>query len=96
MEAPMQFNSWDLGQLAAGAVVEVKLTGTEANVKLLDASNFSAYKAGGRHRYYGGHYNRSPIRLQVPSGGHWFVTIDYGGFSGSGRASVQVLSRVLA
>lgn len=92
----MQFNSWDLGRLAAGAVVQVKLTGAEANVKLLDASNFSAYKAGDPHRYYGGHYKQSPIRLQVPSGGHWFVTIDYGGFSGSGRASVQVLSRVLA
>lgn len=87
----MEFNSWDLGQVASGAVVQVDLAGTEANVKLVDSSNFSAYKAGRQHRYYGGHYKRSPIRIPVPLSGHWFVTIDYGGFPGSGRASVQVL-----
>lgn len=90
----MQFNFWDLGQLRGGAVVEVNLIGTEANVKLLDAPNFSAYKVGSQHRYYGGHFTRSPIHLQVPSAGHWFVAIDYGGYAGNGRASVRVLSHV--
>ena len=90
----MQYNAWDLGQLGSGAIVEVNLSGSEANVKLLDSLNFSAYKSGNRHTYYGGLYSRSPIRLPVPHGGHWFVTIDYGGFAGSGRASVRVLTGV--
>jgi hypothetical protein len=43
------------------------------------------------HRYFGGHYDRSPVVLQVPNGGHWFLVIDYGGLAGRGRADVQVL-----
>jgi hypothetical protein len=90
----LDFNYWDLGQQSTGATVEINLTGTEANVRLLDASNYSAYKRGDRHSYYGGHYKQSPIRLQVPATGHWFVTVDYGGFAGSGTAAVRVLGRV--
>jgi len=86
----VKFHYWDLGQLLSGAVVEVQLTGTEANVRLLDSSNFSAYQAGNRHQYYGGHYRRSPIRLSVPHDAHWFIAVDYGGYAGSGTASVQV------
>lgn len=88
----MQFNYWDLGTLSAGSVVQVDLTGTEANVRLMDWSNYSAYKANRNHRYYGGHYRQSPIRLQVPTSGHWVVTVDYGGFAGRGTASVRVLA----
>lgn len=88
----MQFNYWDLGSLHAGAVVEIELTGTEANVRLMDSANYSSYKSGLRHRYYGGHYRQSPVRIRVPSAGHWFVAIDYGGFAGRGTASVRVLS----
>lgn len=87
----MNFNYWDLKQQPAGAVVQVNLQGSAANVRLVDSSNFSAYKAGRRHTYYGGHATSSPVRLQVPRSGHWYVVIDYGGFAGSGRASVQVL-----
>ncbi|MHA7662373.1 DUF1883 domain-containing protein [Mycolicibacterium sp. HS_4_1] len=86
----MQYNYWDLGQQTAGTGVRVTLQGTEANVKLVDAYNYRAYSSGQRHEYFGGHYNRSPVVLQVPSDGHWFVTIDYGGRAGSGKAAVQV------
>jgi len=42
-------------------------------------------------RFYGGHATRSPVRLQVPSSGHWYVVVDYGGLPGRGRAGVRVL-----
>ncbi|GAA1026179.1 MULTISPECIES: DUF1883 domain-containing protein [Amycolatopsis] len=87
----MRFVSWDLGQQPAGARVRVDLKGTEANVRLLDPTNFAAYKAGRGHNYVGGHYKRSPVVLAIPTTGHWHLTIDYGGYAGSGQASVTVL-----
>lgn len=87
----MKFTSYDLGSLSGGEVVEVTLSGNAANVRLMDSSNFSSFRAGRSHRYSGGHVTRSPVRLQVPNSGHWYVTIDMGGFSGSIRSSVRVL-----
>jgi len=86
----MDFASSDLGHQNAGTVVRVALEGNAANVKLMDATNYSSYQAGGRHEFYGGGYDRSPVGLTVPYSGHWFVTIDYGGLAGSGKAAVQV------
>jgi hypothetical protein len=85
------FTHYDLGQLETGNVVEVSLEGTAANVRLMDSLNFSAYRAGQRHQYLGGHITRSPARLPVPSPGHWHVAIDLGGLGGSVRSSVRVL-----
>lgn len=53
----MRFIHHDLGNLRGGEIVEVTLRGSAANVRLLDASNFNNYKAGRRHRFYGGHAN---------------------------------------
>jgi hypothetical protein len=87
----MQFNSWDLGQQAAGTVVEITLSGSTANVRLLDSANLIAYRNGRQHHYIGGLATRSPVRLRVPDSGHWHVVIDYGGGAGRGRAGVHVL-----
>lgn len=51
----MQFNSWDLGQRRAGEVVEINLTGSAANVRLLDTANLNAFKNGRSARGVGGH-----------------------------------------
>jgi Domain of unknown function (DUF1883) len=85
------FTHYDLGELGVGNVVEVSLEGTAANVRLMDSLNFSSYRAGQRHQYFGGHVTRSPVRLQVPSAGHWHVAIDLGGYGGSVRSGVRVL-----
>lgn len=87
----MKFNYWDLGQRTRGEIVEVQLSGNAANIRLLDSSNYNAFKAGRRHRAIGGHVSRSPARFQIPHSGHWYVTVDYGGYAGRGRAGVQVL-----
>src|SRR5690242_19982551 len=91
----MNFRYYDLGQRSAGEIVEVTLSGNAANVRLMDSSNFNIFKRGGQHRFYGGHAQRSPVRLGVPSSGHWYVTIDFGEHSGSVRTAVRVLPGAL-
>jgi hypothetical protein len=86
----VDFNYMDLGHRAGGSVVRVTLEGNAANVRLMDYSNYRSFQAKGRHEFVGGHYDRSPSVLKVPHSGHWFVTIDYGGFAGHGRAAVEV------
>jgi hypothetical protein len=91
----MKFNHYDLGYLQGGQTVEIKLYGNVANVRLMDSSNFSSYRAERRHRYIGGHATKSPVRLQIPNSGHWHVAIDLGGYGGSVKSSVRVLPGAL-
>jgi hypothetical protein len=86
----MQFIHNDLGYRRAGDVVEVTLT-SGANVRLMDSSNFNAYRNGRPHRYIGGLARQSPVRLQIPSSGNWNVAIDMQGLRGSTRAGVRVI-----
>ncbi len=90
----MKFIHNDLGQRQRGEIVEVTLT-SGANVRLMDSSNFSSYKNGSRHQYIGGLAKRSPLRLQIPSSGHWHLAVDMQGLQGSTRASVRVLPGAL-
>jgi hypothetical protein len=87
----MNFLHNDLGRLSGNEVVEVTLD-TAANVKLMDSGNFNSYQNGGQHRYYGGLAKRSPLRLSVPYAGRWHLAIDLGGYSGTVRAGVRVLT----
>jgi Domain of unknown function (DUF1883) len=81
----------DLGFRQAGDVVEITLSGSAANVRLLDSSNFQAYQSGRQHRYIGGLAKQSPVRLQVPNPGHWHVAVDMQGLQGTTRASFRVI-----
>jgi len=87
----MQFVQHDLGYRSSGEIVEVTLSGNAANVRLMDSSNFSSYKNGGQHRYYGGLAKGSPVRLQIPHSGNWYVTVDLQGLGGSVRSSARIL-----
>lgn len=87
----MKFNVSDLGQKKRGEIVEITLSGSAANVRLMDSSNYQNYKNGRRHRYTGGLAKKSPVRLQIPSSGHWYVTIDMQGLRGTVRSSVRML-----
>lgn len=91
----MDFIQYDLGQRKHGEIVEVTLSGNAANVRLMDSSNFYNYKNGRDHRYYGGLAKQSPVHLQIPSSGHWYVTIDMAGLRGNVRASARVLPSAL-
>jgi hypothetical protein len=87
----MQFVHHELGYRKAGEIVEVTLSGSAANVRLMDSSNFSSYKNGRQHRYSGGLAKRSPVRLAIPHSGNWHVTVDMQGLRGSVRSSARVL-----
>lgn len=87
----MQFVKHDLGYRKGGEIVEIILSGSAANVRLMDSSNFSSYKNGRQHRYYGGLAKQSPVRLQIPNSGHWYVTVDMQGLRGTVRSSARIL-----
>lgn len=87
----MKFLHYDL-DIGPDHIVEVTLD-KQANVRLLDDANFHSYRRGGAHKYLGGLAERSPVRLQAPSMGHWHLVIDLGGYTGAVRASVRVIER---
>jgi hypothetical protein len=91
----MNFLKYDLGNHKAGVIVEISLSGSAANVQLLDSSNMSNYEHGRRYSYIGGLAKKSPIRLQVPHSGHWYVAVDMNGLRGTTNASVRVRPGVL-
>lgn len=87
----MQFKYSDLGHLPAGSVVRVEIRGDGPNVRLMDSSNFRAFKNGGNGRAVGGRALRSPVTLTVPHTGNWYLVIDFGGYAGNATYSFQVL-----
>ncbi len=87
----MNFTYYDLGYQQRGTVVEVTLSGSAANVRLLDSSNFQSFRSGRQHRYYGGLITRSPARLVVPHSGSWHITVDMQGLRGQTLSSVRTI-----
>ncbi len=75
--------------LEAGDVVVVNLDG-QANVLLMDWTNFDAYRDGLSYRYHGGLAEKTPVRLVAPRSGHWHLVVDLGGYAGRVRAGVSV------
>lgn len=91
----MKFTHYDLGNKQRGETVEITLNGSAANVRLMNSSNFQSYRNGRRHTYYGGLAKKSPIRLQIPSSGHWHVTVDMQGLRGTVRSGIRMLPGTL-
>lgn len=58
---------------------------TQCNFRLMTDSNFSSYRRGGRHEYYGVFFTHFPATITVPHSGHWNIVIDLGG----GRANIR-------
>jgi hypothetical protein len=74
-----------------GQAIEVTLD-QAANVLVLDSVNYMNYRGGQQYRYYGGHATVSPYIVRPPHAGHWHVVINLGGYAGTVRASVRVIS----
>jgi hypothetical protein len=87
----MNFLHYEL-ELASSDEVEVTMD-REANVRLLDQSNYDHYRKGEKHTYHGGLMKRSPARLAAPSAGRWHLVIDLGGYAGTVKASVRIVRR---
>jgi hypothetical protein len=91
----MKYTVYDLGNKKRGEIVEITLQGSAANVRLMDSSNYQNYKNGRSHRYTGGLAKRSPVRLQIPNSGRWYVTIDMQGLRGTVRSSIRMMPSAL-
>ena len=76
--------------LSANDFVEVTLD-KQANVRLLDETNFQLYQSGKKHRYFGGLAKSSPTKIAAPRAGHWHLVVDLGGYAGTVRAAARVL-----
>ena len=92
----MNFTHYDLGSKDRGQIVEITLSGSAANVRLMDSSNFQSYRNGRQHRFYGGLVKQSPFRIQIPNSGHWHVTVDMQGLRGTVRSGIRILPGALA
>ena len=75
MAAGFKFIKHHWNRLEKGSTVVVTLS-TAANVRLMDSTNFNAYKNGRSHRYTGGLVRKTPFRIAVPRTGSWYLTID--------------------
>lgn len=87
----MNFTHYDLGRKERGQIIEITLSGSAANVRLMDSSNFQNFKNGRQHRYHGGLAKQSPVRLVIPSSGSWHLTVDMQGLRGTVKSSVRTL-----
>ena len=89
----MKYNYHQYNNLQRGDVVEVTLSGSAANVRLLDSTNYQNYRSRRRHRYYGGLVKRSPVRIPIPHSGTWYVVVDMQGLRGTTKSSVRVIPK---
>ena len=83
----MEYLVFDLNHLSQGNIVEVSLTGTECDVMLVNYTNLLNYKNGRDVKYYGGHYEQSPVKIPIPHHDHWYVIVA----NGNVKASVSVI-----
>ena len=82
----MKYSYYDLGQQQEESWVVTHLRGSAANVILLDPLNFDRYRLGQPFHYTGGLYTCTPVRLQIPEAGRWYLVIDCGGYTHRVRA----------
>ena len=78
----MEYTTWDLGFCPGGTCFEISLRGTEANVTLMDSDNLAAFDAEEEFEYYGGHFDHSPIILEIPYDDYWHLVLDLDGDEG--------------
>ena len=89
----MSYTYYNLGHQQRGNVVEVTLSGSAANVRLLNSSNYQNYRAGRRHSYHGGLVKKSPAKINIPSSGTWHLVVDMQGLRGRVKSSIRVVPR---
>ena len=85
----MEFLKYDF-ELQENDAVKVSLS-SQANVRLMDYSNFQNYKSGRQHSYIGGLVKETPYIVRPPHAGHWYLAIDLGGYSGRISATVAII-----
>lgn len=85
----MEYIYSNLGFIEGGSTVRVDLD-TQANVLLLDPTNYYKYQSGLDFRYRGGLATWTPFRIPVPYSGSWYVVIDLANVGGAGSVSYSI------
>jgi hypothetical protein len=85
----VRYLHWEL-TADQGNVIRVDLD-SQANVMLLDDSNYRPYQDGGRFKFQGGLAKRSSVALSPPHQGRWHVVVDLGGYGRQAKANVTVI-----
>ncbi|EJT6498270.1 DUF1883 domain-containing protein [Clostridium perfringens] len=49
------------------------------DVFLVDRVNLQKYQSGQSFKYYGGHYNQTPVTISVNKPGRWYLIVVGGG-----------------
>jgi len=76
-----------------GGDVVVLSCDTQCNFRIVDDSNFSAFKRGSQFKYYGGYFKGFPARIAVPHAGNWNVVVDLGGAAANIKYSISYLKQ---
>lgn len=58
--------------------VEVSLKNA-ADVFLVDSNNYKKYNSGQKFKYFGGHYDKTPVNITVEGSGRWYLIVENGG-----------------
>ncbi len=58
-------------------IIEVEID-KPTKVKFMTAREFSAYKKGRTHSYFGGQFEESPVRFVIPYDSIWTVVVEKG------------------
>lgn len=88
-----EFLQSDLGYQHGGSIAEVHLT-APANVLLLNARNLPRYTSGQEFSYVGCFATESPVHLEIPHSGTWYVVGDLGELAGRLEMQVCVIEPV--
>lgn len=64
---------------------------TQCNFTLMDDVNFSSFKSGQGHEYYGGFFERFPARVTAPRSGYWNIVLDLAGGSANIRYKFTII-----
>lgn len=86
----MKFMHYEWYDLGPEDIIEVTLD-KQANVRLVDSTNFDRYKRGDSYDFRGGTQVKTPAHLSPPHRGHWHLVIDLEGYVGSVNVGVRVI-----
>jgi hypothetical protein len=86
----MNFLHSEYQNLGPENLIEVTLD-AQANVTLLDDSNFYRYRSGQNFEYRGGLAKRSPVFMSPPYRGHWHLVVDLGGYAGNVNVGTRLV-----
>jgi hypothetical protein len=77
--------------MKADSLIEVTLD-KRANVLLLDAANYSHYRAGRSFQSQGGLAKISTVHIGAPHAGRWHLVIDRGDRGGAVTATARLMT----